>query len=98
MTASTSHSPPEVVTSLTELAIPVETFATGWQTALSRPLKLRVDTLPVNVDSPKAVSMQIKSRRPQVVSYTFPESPYWQLPAGADPGKPTRPHPAASAQ
>ncbi|MCA9153349.1 MAG: DEAD/DEAH box helicase [Pirellulaceae bacterium] len=97
MTASTSHSPPEVVTSLTELAIPVETFATGWQTALSRPLKLRVDTLPVNVDSPKAVSMQIKSRRPQVVSYTFPESPYWQLPAGADPGKPTRPHPAASA-
>ena len=71
------------VVSLTQsdLLIPVESFATGWQTAVTRPPKVRVESLSCDLPDAKVVSVRAAAPKTHVFSYTFPESPVWEPPS-----------------
>ena len=49
-------------------------FATGWQTALKRPPKIKVNEVPLDVDTPRAVSINVASQPPKTFSFQFPSA------------------------
>jgi SNF2 family DNA or RNA helicase len=61
----------------TDLALPIELFATGWQGALERPVKIEVASTPLAVDSPQVASLKLTRTLPKVISFTFPEAAHW---------------------
>ena len=60
-----------------ELALPIELFATGWQGALERPAAIDVASMPLAVDPPQIISLNLPRTLPKVVSFTFPEAAHW---------------------
>ena len=62
------------------LALPVELFATGWQAAISRAAKIEIESTPLAFSPPPVVSLKLSRALPKVVSFTFPESAQWNLP------------------
>ena len=62
-----------------ELDFSISPLSTGWQTALTRPPKLTVETHSIkDLNSPTAVvTLPIKSRKVAVSSFIFPEAPEW---------------------
>jgi SNF2 family DNA or RNA helicase len=65
---------PPPVTSL-PLKLAATTAATGWQTAVHRPPKIRLRRLPLAVSPPPTFSIAVARRKVRVFSYCFPESP-----------------------
>lgn len=61
----------------TDLALPIELFATGWQGALLRPAKIEVESPPLAIAAPQVVSLKLPRTLPKVVSFTFPEAAHW---------------------
>lgn len=61
----------------TNLALPIELFATGWQGVLERPVKIDVASTPLAVDVPQVISLKLPRTLPKVVSFTFPEAAHW---------------------
>lgn len=80
-----------------QLALPVETFPTGWQTALTRLPKIAVTSDPLAVEKPRSISIRITKQRVRTIGFTFPEAPEWTF-AKREPGAPaTKPQPPADA-
>jgi SNF2 family DNA or RNA helicase len=79
-----------------DLALPVDTFALGWQSALTRLPK--VDTTAFNFasDAPRVISLKVPRVLPRVFSFTFPECPSYFQPAKAK--EPKDPKTAAEAE
>jgi SNF2 family DNA or RNA helicase len=69
----------------------VESFATGWQTALRRPSKINGRSLNLAAPTTKVVSVRIRAPQIGVRSYTFPELPEWCTPSLSTAAKPGRP-------
>jgi SNF2 family DNA or RNA helicase len=67
---------PVAVTSI-DLDLDVQCFATGWQTALRRPPKIKGRSMKLAAPETKVVSIEIRAPRVPVRSYTFPELPSW---------------------
>ena len=64
-----------------DLALPVDTFALGWQGAITRPPKIDTTTLDFSATAPKAIALKVPRVLPRVYSFTFPECPtYFQQP------------------
>lgn len=61
----------------TNLALPIELFATGWQGALLRSAKVDVLSTPLELDPPQVISLKLPRALPKVVSFTFPEAAHW---------------------
>jgi len=70
----------------TELDLPIELFATGWQGVLERTGKIEVASTPLVIAGPPVVSLKLPRTLPKVVSFTFPEASHWGQ--GAFPAKP----------
>ncbi len=68
---------PPILTFTLDLSVDVSCFATGWATALQRGTKVPVDTISLQAETPKAVSIRIGPAPVAVRSYTFPELPGW---------------------
>jgi SNF2 family DNA or RNA helicase len=74
-----------------ELAISVDTFALGWQAAITRSPKIETTAFDFSVSAPKSIALKVPRVLPRVYSFTFPECPsYFQTP----PAKETKPKPA----
>ncbi|WP_254507285.1 DEAD/DEAH box helicase [Anatilimnocola floriformis] len=72
-----------------DLALPVDTFALGWQGAITRPPKIDTTTLDFSGTAPKAISLKVPRMLPRVYSFTFPECPsYFQTPPPKEPAPP----------
>ena len=69
-----------------DLALPVESLAAGFQSALARlpKIEVRPNLIELGAEPPKCVSLKIGAARPRVFSFTFPEAP-------ALPAEPPRP-------
>jgi SNF2 family DNA or RNA helicase len=61
----------------TDLALPIELFATGWQGALLRTAKVDVLSTPLELDPPQVISLKLPRALPKIVSFTFPEAAHW---------------------
>jgi len=74
---------PEQLTSLatSDLALSVDTFALGWQSAISRPPKFETTSLDFSGAAPRAISLKVPRVLPRVYSFTFPECPSYFQPA-----------------
>ena len=82
---------PVIDTSLAagDLALSVDTFALGWQAALTRPPKFETTSLDFSSSSPKAIALKVPRVLPRVYSFTFPECPsYFQPPPPKEPAPP----------
>ncbi len=75
-------SPEQIDTFATsELALPVDTFALGWQGALTRPPKIETTSLDFSGAALKSIALKVPRVLPRVYSFTFPECPsYFQPP------------------
>ncbi|MCO6458995.1 MAG: DEAD/DEAH box helicase [Pirellulaceae bacterium] len=71
-----------------ELRPPVSLFATGWQTALSRPCRIKTQTLPLDATPPAVVSLLVQPPRLKTISLAF--EPPEPGPIGALPARPPR--------
>jgi SNF2 family DNA or RNA helicase len=81
-----------------DLALPVDTFALGWQAALTRPPKFETTSLDFSSSAPKAIALKVPRALPRVYSFTFPECPsYFQPPPPKEPAPP-KAEPAAAAE
>jgi SNF2 family DNA or RNA helicase len=76
----TWHTSGSLTTASIELALSVETYPAGLQSALARPPKIEVDSTSLEVPAPKAVTLRIPRPTPKVISFTFPEAPSWGQP------------------
>lgn len=75
----------------------VRIYATGWNAALSRPIKVTTTSVPLSADEPKTVSVQVPRTKPKVVSLVFPECPDPETPPQqAGQRKPKRSRPRAA--
>ena len=63
-----------------DLSLTVETFPAGFQSALSRPPKIEVETHAIEAPAPKAMTLRIPRPTPKIISFTFPEAPNWGQP------------------
>lgn len=71
---SSSQSLPDVE-SLDDFAVPVALFPTGWQTAINRSPKIRVESQPIAAAAPAVNTWKRKRRRlPRVFSLVFPNA------------------------
>src|SRR5829696_1090815 len=61
----------------TALDFSIEHFATGWQGALTRSLKIEAESTPLVIAAPQVVSLKLPRTLPKVVSFTFPEAAHW---------------------
>jgi len=59
-----------------DLAIPIATFATGWQSAMARAAKIEVESTLLPTAAPQVVSLKLPHKLPKVTSFTFPEAPH----------------------
>ncbi len=82
-------SPPAIPTFSLDLSWEVKCFATGWMTALQRDTKVVVNSLAVETEAPRTVSIRIGRPPIPVRSYTFPELPGWSNQAARPGGKPS---------
>jgi SNF2 family DNA or RNA helicase len=57
-----------------DLKVPVEIYATGWGTALSRPINVAVTSLALDEVGPQTISLQIRPAIPKIASLVFPNS------------------------
>lgn len=65
-----------------DLALPVDTFALGWHSALTRLPKIDTTAFDFAGEVPKVISLKVPRVLPRVYSFTFPECPtYFQPPA-----------------
>jgi SNF2 family DNA or RNA helicase len=58
----------------TDLALPAELFATGWQGTLERAAAVEVESMLLPIDDPQVMSVKLSRPLPKVVSFTFPEA------------------------
>jgi SNF2 family DNA or RNA helicase len=69
-----------------DLALPVDTFALGWQGALTRSPKFETTAFDFSSAAPKAIALKVPRVLPRVYSFTFPECPsYFQTPPVKEP-------------
>jgi SNF2 family DNA or RNA helicase len=62
-----------------DLALPVDTFALGWQSALTRLPKIETSVVDFAGEPPKVISFKVPRVLPRIFSFTFPECPtYFQ--------------------
>ncbi len=85
-TDSGTPAPLEVTAFSLDLSLDVRCWATGWSTALRRKTKVNVQTVSVQSEAPKVVSVPIGRTPIPVRSYTFPELPGWAQQAPASTG------------
>lgn len=71
-----------------DAALSVDTFPTGFQSALGRPPKVEIESLPLEAPVIKAVTLRIPRVVPKIISFTFPEAPTWGQPKAPVPPKP----------
>jgi SNF2 family DNA or RNA helicase len=69
-----------------DLAVPVECFVTGWQTALGRAPKIDLLSLELPIAPPKSFAIGIASPPIKTFGFTFPEAPIAAQQAPAKPG------------
>jgi SNF2 family DNA or RNA helicase len=74
-----------------DLALPVDTFALGWQAAITRAPKIETNTVDFSGQPIKVIALKIPRTLPRVFSFTFPECPSF-----FQPPPPKEPKPAAS--
>lgn len=84
-TVDAAHLPPPPVVQSMQPAIPVAAFATGWQTGLLRPQRVKLLSLAVDSPVPGVASMAMGGLKLRTSSFRFPELPGWQKPAPAAP-------------
>ena len=68
-----------------ELRIDVATHVSGWQTALSRPPRIKTSQISLDVASPGAITLPISPPAVRTRSFFFPEADAWQDESPADP-------------
>ncbi|MFT5523722.1 MAG: SNF2 family DNA or RNA helicase [Pirellulaceae bacterium] len=56
-----------------DLQISVSTFATGWQTAIARPPKIRLNAISLQSTKPHVISLRVGRRPLQTTGFVFPE-------------------------
>jgi len=72
------------VESTRDFTLACEIHPTGWQTALARPPKIKINSCDLAVATPRVTRWKPKRRRaPRVFSYTFPEAGWKEKAAGA---------------
>ena len=73
--------PPPVITTFSlDLSPDVQSWATGWGTALGRAMKVDVRTVPLFAARPKLVTVRIGQTPIAARSYVFPDSSGWAQP------------------
>jgi SNF2 family DNA or RNA helicase len=80
----------------TNLKIPVSIYPTGWQGAITRGVKVDVESLSPTTAPPGVVTLKLPRVLPKVLSFTFPEAPASALPP--PPEKKTVAPPPATAE
>ncbi len=73
------------------LDLSAETMATGWQTALTRPPKIRMAMLDWSLAAPGVVSVPLPKVALRTIGYQFPEARTPELPGLEQPAGSTRP-------
>ncbi|MCH8923445.1 MAG: hypothetical protein IIA67_09905, partial [Planctomycetes bacterium] len=68
----------------TALQIDVVTHASGWQTALSRPPRIKTSQISLDIASPGAITLSIAPPAVRTRSFFFPEADPWQDESPAD--------------
>lgn len=64
-----------------DLRLTVQTLATGWNAALSRPPKVQASGVGLKINPPSAISLKASWSRVKTFGFTFPEAPHWGIPS-----------------
>ncbi|QDU27509.1 ATP-dependent helicase HepA [Anatilimnocola aggregata] len=73
-----------------DLSLPVDTFALGWQAALTRAPKIDTELVDFSGQQLKVIALKIPRTLPRVYSFTFPECPSFFQPPLAKEAKPAK--------
>lgn len=73
-----------------DLTLPVTVFATGWNAALARGLRITVGSLSCGRAAPRVISVVFGKSAVKTQSYRFPEHPEWRAGAGSVPPRSER--------
>ena len=74
-----------------DLSLPVDTFALGWQAALTRAPRIETSAVDIAGQPIKVIALKIPRTLPRVYSFTFPECPsFFQTPPAKEPKQPAQ--------